>query len=93
LSSKNLHYPKLTRLKQVTAGFRERGYRFADEALGDDEKISDVEFILGMSDPEVLLEEQVCFGSQASVFSKTFAGVLLCGSLTRMKSNLAHLPD
>ena len=80
-------------LSNVARVFEVRGYRLADGSLAEVDEISGLDFILGVSNPEVLLERQVSFGgSEPSVFSDTLAGVMLSGSLERFKRNLRNLP-
>ena len=83
---------KLPGLQRVARGFADRGYVLADPSLLHGDEIGDIRFVLGMSDPEVLLEKPVVFGDPPSVFSETAAGVLLYGTVDRLRSNLPLLP-
>lgn len=57
------------------------------------DSISDLSFILGVYNPEVLLEKQISFGNPClSVFSQTCAGVMLYGDLERLQRNVSQLP-
>lgn len=79
----------------IVAAFVAKGYRLADEYLNDASKgISDLGFVLGTNDPDVLLENQIKFGGPvSSVFSETVAGVLLLGNAKRLLDNLSQLPS
>ena len=74
--------------------FTEKNYKLADDYLhAGVEYISDINFVLGTSDPYILPEEQIVFGSEIkSVYSQTHAGILLMGNLDRMKYNMRELP-
>lgn len=83
--------PGLTNIARV---FKSKGYRLADGSLVEGDGISGLQLILGMTNPEVLLETQVSFGGPVpSVFSNTKLGVMFSGCLGRLRSNLEHLPS
>lgn len=85
---------KLPGLRNIAGSFVDRGYSLADPALTESDSISDLNFILGMYNPEVLLEEQISFGKPLlSVFSQTRAGVMLYGNVELFQTNIAYLPD
>lgn len=84
---------KLPGLRNVASAFVKRGYKLADPNLVSSDDISGLDLILGMENPEVLLEKQILFGSPlSSVVSETSAGVMLYGNLDRLKNNLGHIP-
>lgn len=58
------------------------------------DEISQIGFVLGMSNLEVLLESPVVFGSpEPSVVFQTKAGLLLGGSLDLLRRNLPELTE
>ena len=87
----SLSLPGLT---AVAKTIRRKGYVLADPDLIDSDYIKDISFVLGMSNPEILLEEQISFGGpRPSMLAKTRAGVLLGGNLSVLRDNLADLAD
>jgi len=87
---------RLPGLPRVASEFCRKGYKLADKNLNNQssDEISDIKFVLGSSNPEVLVEKQVCFGERVpqSVFSETKAGVMLLGNPDHILSNIEYLP-
>ena len=74
--------------------FTSRNFKLADDFLNEESvEISNLDLILGVNDPDILLEKQVLFGGQyQSVFSETDSGIMLYGNLKLMLKNLSCLP-
>jgi hypothetical protein len=72
----------IPKLAKIVDGFLSRGYKLADEDLSSSsDEISNIGFVLGTSDSDLLLEKQIVFGDLLpSVFSETIAGILLYGN-------------
>ena len=85
---------QLNGLREIINSFISKGYVLADESLRFcQDRISDIKFILGTNDADVLVEQQITFGYPVpSLYSVTDAGVLLYGCLDRIKSNINKLP-
>lgn len=84
---------KLPGLRRVAGEFVDKGYELADPKLLLSDCVNDINFVLGMSDPDVLLERQIVFGVPPSVFSETNAGVLIYGTLEKLVKNMSNLPQ
>jgi len=83
-------------LEKIVSGFKLKGYTLADDMLNCNcNEISDIGFILGTNNSDVMVEQQVAFGreNEQSVFSMTTAGILLMGSSEKLLSNLPYLPE
>ena len=84
----------ITDLSKCALGFVRKGYKLADQDLIKSDDVNDIEFILGTSNLEVMLETQVTFGGdETSVYSQTHAGILLFGNVALMLRNLNYLND
>ena len=85
----------LPNLKEVVDAFVAKGYHIADEFLTDsNDRISDLDFILGNNDAQVLPQNEIRFGNPpSSIFSLTPRGVMLTGSVSRMLENMSQLND
>lgn len=83
-------------LGHIVHVMKAKGYKLADEFLScQSSEISDLEFVLGSSDADLLLEKHIKFGSKfkvPSVYSETSAGILLMGNTKRIINNLSCLP-
>ena len=85
---------KLPGLSSLVKAFISKGYKLADTyLLNFSDEIKDIDFILGTSDPHVLLENHVAFGEQGKgVYSDTCLGILLMGVVDDTLADLASLP-
>ena len=88
----NLDLPGLSK---VVEEFSKKGYEFADKyLLSGDNKIADLDMILGNNDSQLLPQQEVKFGKDpSSVYSSTPYGIMLMGSIDRYLVNLSNLPD
>ncbi|XP_047741512.1 uncharacterized protein LOC125179522, partial [Hyalella azteca] len=86
----NLRLPGLSKLALLV---QEKGYKLADSALiSSQDRITNLDFILGNLDSQVLPLKDLSFGDQPkSVISLSPLGALLSGSVRRMMSNLQDL--
>ena len=86
---------KLPGLTEIAREFETKGYLLADKNLiNSADEISDLDLVLGNNDAQVLPQTEVVFGmGDSSVYSSTPRGVMLLGSVHRMRKNLAYLPD
>lgn len=77
---------KLPGLSKVVNGFTNKGYMLADSyLLRETETISGIDLIVGNNDSNVILQQDVKFGSNpSSGLSRTSRGVMLGGSIGRM---------
>ena len=84
---------KLPGLGQVVKSFISRGYEFANEFFTESSKdISNLDFLLGNNDGQVLPLSDVKFGTApCSVYSATPLGVALSGSVKRYLRNVSSL--
>ena len=84
---------KLPGLPNIVTHFINKGYSLADEFLMyDNDEISGLDFVLGNLDGNVLPASDVLFGSTPhSVYQESQLGILLTGSVARMKRNLHML--
>ena len=81
-------------LRQIAKVFKSKGYRLADKFLHESDCVSNIKFILGNQNVEILPEKQIPFGlARPSVYSETSLGVLLFGDVTVLRDNLIHLTD
>ena len=82
-------------LSLVVQKFLNNGHKLADRFLSvHDDCISDINFILGTNDFNLLLEKQCSVGSQfPSVYSETSAGILLYGAVDRWAENFTSIPS
>ena len=83
---------KLPGLQKIAQDFSNRGYMLADHLLttGGDE-ISNIEIIIGENEAHIIPQTDVLFGEN-SMYSQCSFGVMLVGSIQRMKTNLKFLP-
>ena len=84
---------KLPGLSVIVSEFDKKGYRFADEFLPfDDDEISSLDFVLGNLDGHILPLTDVTFGSSPlSMYHESSLGILLTGSIERLRTNLPYL--
>ena len=87
----NMHIPRLT---EICNALTSRGYALADPGLSRSNRINGIQFILGMSDPQVLPEAHQVFGkTEKIVLSKTPAGVMLMGDAQHVRRHLHLVPE
>ena len=86
---------KLPGLSELAHSFKEKGYSLADEFVSNNcDEISNLDVVLGNNDAHILPQIEVLFGSRVpSVYSQTPNGVMLMGSIHRLRENLEELPD
>ena len=86
---------KLPGLCSVAHEFEHRGYKLADSTLvTSKDEIKDLDFVLGNNDAQIFPQTEVVFGTDAkSVYSHTPIGIMLMGSVSRMRKNLSYLSD
>ena len=79
-------------LKGIAQAFVDKGYQLADSFLLQTDKISNLDLILGNLDSQLLPQKDILFGSDTkSVYAKSPKGILLMGSINRMKKNIEYL--
>ena len=86
---------ELPGLKKLVSKYVSKGYKFADMFLmvGEEDRIANLDFILGNQDAHTLPARDILFGSNPpSVYSDTPLGICLMGSVRRHFSNFATLP-
>lgn len=84
----------LPNLETVVNAFVSRGYKLADEFLEySEDNISELDFVLGNSDAQILPQTDELFGSAPqSMYSVSPLGILLSGSVKRILKNIQYLP-
>ena len=84
----------INELTDMCHALTSRGYTLADPWLSRSNRIDGIQIILGMSNPEVLPENHLIFGSADKiVLSKTPAGMMLMGDAKHVRRNLHLVPD
>ena len=82
-------------MSKIVKLFSDRGYILSDKILQHQcsDEITEICFVLGTSDPNILIETQYSFGvNSPSVYSSTHAGVLQMGRVSQMMTNIPALP-
>ena len=80
-------------LSEIARQFLDKGYNLADSMLtSGSDVIENLDFILGNSEAQIMPQKDFSFGKHPlSSCSYTDFGVLLSGSVTRLKRNLPYL--
>ena len=86
---------KLPGLSEVARLFENKGYELADKLLTSSrDELSNLDIVLGNNDSQALPQTDVTFGVQdKSVYVTTPQGVMLMGSLYKLRKNIKFLPD
>lgn len=86
----NLNLPQLDLIVQA---FKAKGYTLADKLLKNSTSISNLNFVLGTLDSQILPQSDKVFGQfPQSMYSVTPIGILLSGCTDRLMKNLDDLP-
>ena len=85
---------KLRNLDQVISGFKNKGYKLADDYLEEGSNgVNNIELILGAQCANLLPDKKILFGEeQTSIYSETAMGVMLMGCVDTMVRDLPLLP-